>query len=286
MKYCLGFLISLSLIISPAFLMADNPDSLNILEKTSHSRLGLAAINTANQETVLFNANQRFPICSTFKFMLVAAVLKQSMTDPNLLKQKITYQKKDFAGYSPITQKYLSEGLTIEALCEAAIMYSDNTAGNLLMRKLGGPQAITVFARSIGDSNFRLDRWEPELNTAIPGDPRDTDTPKNMALDLEKILLTDQVLGVTQKNLLITWLQNCKTGDHRIRAGVPKNWTVGDKTGTGDYGTTNDIGILWPPHQKPIVMVIYLTHDNADAQPNEAAIAEATQESLKRLGNN
>ena len=155
-------------------------------------------------------------------------------------------------------------------------------SANLLIRKLGGPQEVTAFARSIGDQYFRLDRIEPALNSAIPGDPRDTTTPDAMTQNLNKILLGD-ILGPAQIKLLETWLKNCSTGDKRIRAAVPKSWTVGDKTGTGDYGTTNDIGIIWPPGCKPILLTIYFAQPEPNSPPRDDVIASATKIILDQL---
>lgn len=162
--------------------------------------------------------------------------------------------------------------MSISELCQAAVSESDDTAANLLIKKLGGPQVVTDFARSIGDQDFRLDRTEPTLNSAIPGDPRDTTTPESMTQSLNKVLLGN-ILAPTQRELLKTWLKDNILGDKRIRAGVPKTWTVGDKTGTGEYGTTNDIGIIWPPGSAPIILTIYFAQDKKDAAHREDVLA-------------
>ncbi|MBX9705509.1 MAG: class A beta-lactamase, partial [Gammaproteobacteria bacterium] len=153
---------------------------------------------------------------------------------------------------------------------------SDNTAINLLMKQIGGPKGVTAFARSIGDRRFRLDRWEPELNSALPGDIQDTSTPLAMATSLQRLGLESGLLN-TQREQLQSWLKNNKTGDLRIRAGVPRNWIVGDKTGTCKFGTTNDIGILWPPNGLPIVLAIYFTQNEENAAPREDILASVTR---------
>ncbi|WP_260655021.1 class A beta-lactamase, partial [Yersinia intermedia] len=147
------------------------------LEKSSNGRLGLALINTGKGTKIHYRGGQRFPFCSTFKLMLVAAVLGHSQSQPNLLSKHITYHESDLLAYAPITRKHLAQGMTVAELCAATIQYSDNTAANLLIKQLGGLEMVNQFARSIGDQTFRLDRWEPELNTALPNDPRDTTTP-------------------------------------------------------------------------------------------------------------
>lgn len=248
------------------------------LENASGGRIGISAIDTNNNVQIQYRAEKRFPLCSTFKIMLVSAILKQSMTNSHFLQQKIFYTRKDIlaAGYAPITEKHIAGGMSIAELCAAAIDYSDNAAANFLMKKLGGPNAVTAFARSIGDTTFRLDRWEPALNTAIPGDLRDTSTPLAMQHSLQQLAL-GKALAKPQREQLLAWLKGNTTGNLRIRAGVPKGWVVADKTGSGDYGTTNDIGIIWPPKCHPIVLAIYFTQKKKDAVPRDDVIASATR---------
>lgn len=248
---------------------------LSKLEASSGGRLGVFAINTADNTQIQNRADERFPMDSTMKVMVAAAILKQSMTDADLLQKRVTYTKADIVYWSPMTEQHLKDGMTMSELCAAAISHSDSTAVNLLIKQLGGPAAVTAFARSIGNSAFRLDRMEPDLNTAIPGDPRDTTTPEAMSKSLQTLVLGD-ALGAPQRELLQTWLKATTTGDARIRAGAPKGWIVGDKTGTGGYGTTNDIGVIWPPHCSPIVLSIYYAQNKKDADKNDAIIASAT----------
>jgi beta-lactamase class A len=246
------------------------------LEATSDGRLGVSAINTANNARIQYRAEERFPLCSTSKVMVVAAILKQSEENESLLQKRITYRKKEVekSGYTPITQQHLSNGMSVNELCQAAIEYSDNMAMNLLMKTLGGPVAVTTYARSIDDHTFQLDQWEPELNTA-PNNNRDTTTPNAMAKSLKQLTLGD-VLAPSQQEQLKTWLKNNTTGNARIRAGVPKGWIVGDKTGTGDYGTSNDIAIIWPPNCSPIILAIYFTQNKKGATLRENVIASTT----------
>lgn len=179
--------------------------------------------------------------------------------------------------WSPVTEKNLASGMSISELCAATIMYSDNTAINLLMKKLGGPSAVTAFARSIGNSTFQLDNWEPELNSN-PNKLRDIATPEAMGNSLRRLALGN-TLGLQQREQLLYWLKANTTGGAKIRAGVPKGWIVGDKTGTGgSYGVTNDIAIIWPPKASPIIMAIYfVTNDKNDTQHYDNVIASASR---------
>ncbi|OYK80490.1 hypothetical protein CbuD7D7780_04280 [Coxiella burnetii] len=175
-----------------------------------------------------------------------------------------------------MTKNHINGGITVSELCAAALTLSDNSAANLLIKKLGGLTAINAFARSIGDKQFELDRLEPQLNSAIPGDIRDTTTPEAMANSLKRLTLGD-ILAFPQRIQLQTWLKNNTTGNAKIRAGVPKDWIVGDKTGSGGYGTTNDIGIIWPPKRAPIVVAIFFTKNKKGAVSPDSIIERITR---------
>ena len=251
-------------------------DRLAALERASGGRLGVAAWRHGGEGRIVHRADERFPFCSTFKVMLAAAVLKRSEADAGLLDRRIAYTADQLVTHAPITQRHVGAGMTVSELCAAAIQHSDNTAANLLIARLGGTAAVTAYARSIGDTRFRLDRWETALNTAIPGDPRDTTTPAAMALSLQRVALGD-ALAPSARERLSTWLRGSTTGAARIRAGFPADWPVGDKTGTGDYGTTNDIAVIWPPEGPPIVLAIYFTQREARARARNDVIASAAR---------
>lgn len=252
-------------------------EQLANLELSAKGRLGVYAINTANHEVVAYHSNERFPMCSTHKVMAVAAMLKASEASPNLLKTVLHYDSSDLVVWSPVTEKHLQSGMSFQALGRASITLSDNTAINLIIKWLGGPEAVTSFARSIGDERFALNRYEPELNSAIPGDYRDTSTPLAQATSLRQLVL-GQILDFKTRKLLKLWLINNTTGDKRIRVGVPENWIVGDKTGTcGSFGAIGDIGIIWPKKDAPMIIAIYFTGKNKHEQSSEVVIAKAAR---------
>jgi beta-lactamase class A len=256
---------------------------LKALEAASNGRLGVAALNTGDGAIVNYRADERFPFCSTFKVLLASAILTRSAHEDGLLDQRIRYTQSDLVNYSPVSEKHVADGMTVAELCAAAIQYSDNSAANLLIRLLGGPPAVTAFARSIGDDEFRLDRTETELNTAIPGDLRDTTTPAAMARSLQRLALGN-ALDAREREQLQTWMRGNTTGDARIRAGVPRDWQVADKTGTGDYGTSNDVAVLWPPSKAPIVVVVYFTQREPDAKARNDVIASAAKIVARKFG--
>ncbi|MEJ2768155.1 class A beta-lactamase [Mycetohabitans sp. B46] len=251
-------------------------EALAALETRMRGRLGVCAIDTGSGVQLVHRAAERFPLCSTFKAVLAAAVLARSGDTPDWLSQRVRYGPADVVSYSPISGQHAGDGMRIDEMCAATLQYSDNTAANQLMKVLGGPGAVTAFARSVGDAIFRLDRWEPDLNTAIPGDVRDTSTPAAIADTLRAVMLGDG-LRPWQRQQLQQWMLGNRTGDKRIRAGVPAQWRVADKTGTGEYGTTNDIGVLWPPGRAPIVLSVYFTQPQQDVPARDEAIEQATR---------
>ena len=261
----------------PISVFASTQVKLAALEASSGGKLGISAINTGNHQRIQYRAEEHFPMGCTSKVIGVSAILKKSMTERELLKEKITYQKEDLTTWSPVTKNHLVDGMTVSELGAAAISLSDNTAMNLLAKKIGGPEGLNAFARSIGDEHFKLVHTWPEEAMASPHSLEYSTTPAAMEKSLQKLALGD-VLAAPQREMLLTWLKNNVTGNARIRAGVPKGWLVGDKTGTGFYyGSTSDIAIIWPPNCGPIVVAIYYSNSKKEAPKREDIIASATR---------
>jgi beta-lactamase class A len=242
------------------------------IERDSAGRLGIAVLDTASGQRAGHHADDKFPMCSTFKLLAAGAVLKRVDEGKEHLDRRVTFTAGEVVANSPMTEKHVADGMTVAELCEAAITLSDNTAGNMMLKSLSGPIGLTAFARSIGDTVTRLDRWETELNEAIPGDPRDTTTPSAMLNNVNALVL-GSVLSAASKEQLTKWLLGNKTGDTRMRARLPTGWRVGDKTGSGERGSTNDIGVIWPPERAPVLVTIYLTETTASADQRNAALA-------------
>jgi beta-lactamase class A len=222
-------------------------------------------------------------MCSTFKFLAAAAVLKQVDQGKEKLERFVRYDAKDILEYAPVTKAHLQDGgMTLGALCAAAIEQSDNTAGNLLLDKIGGPVGLTNFARSIGDEMTRLDRKEPQLNSAIPGDERDTTSPAAICADMQRLLLGN-VLFESSRHHLEDWLRRNETGSLMIRAGVAQSWSVGDKTGRCGNGAMNDVAILRPPERAPILLAIYSIGSTSSADDRAAVIAKAARVVVESL---
>jgi beta-lactamase class A len=243
------------------------------IEAQSGGRLGVAAFETGRKIRLSYRGKERFPMCSTFKVLASSSILARG---PEWLGRRIRFSKDDLVAYSPVTEKHVADGMTNAELCAATLQLSDNTAANLLMKQIGGPAAVTAFARSLGDDEFRLERWEPELNGAVPGDVRDTTTPVAMMQTLQTLTLGD-ALAPAQRAQLVDWMATSTTGAERIRAGVPAGWKVADKTGSGSYGTTNTIAVVWPPGGAPIVIAVFFTQPAKDAHTRSEVVAAATR---------
>jgi beta-lactamase class A len=243
---------------------------LAAIEAREGGRLGVAILDAETGSKLEHRSDERFPMCSTFKLLAAAAALKRVDEGVERLDRKIAYGPSDLLDYAPIAKAHVADGgMTLGDLCAAAIDWSDNTAANLILEVIGGPAGFTQFARSLGDSDTRLDRNEPSLNAATPGDERDTTTPRAMARDMRQALLGD-LLSEASLRQLEGWLIDDKVGDKRLRAGLPPSWRIGDKTGSGDHGTANTIAILWPPNRQPIIAAVYYTESAAPMDARNA----------------
>jgi beta-lactamase class A len=244
------------------------------LEQTFDARLGVYAIDTATGHEIVYGADERFAYASTFKALAAAAVLDSiPLAD---LDRVITYSQEDLITYSPVTELHVESGLSLGDIAEAAVRLSDNTAGNLLLEELEGPAGFTAALRALGDDVTQSVRWEAGLNEAVPGDLRDTTSARAFATDLREYALGEAV-DDEKKAVLIEWMSGNATGDTLIRAGVPSDWVVADKSGSGGYGTRNDMAVVWPPDAEPIVLAIFSTRESPDSERDDALIAEAAR---------
>jgi len=274
-----ALLAGVALATVASFARADDGDArleraLAALERRHGGRLGVAILDTATGRQLVHRGDERFPMCSTFKFLAAALVLARVDRDTENLTRRIVYQPSDIVPYSPVTEKHIGgDGMAVGDICDAAVTLSDNTAGNLLLNSFGGPAGLTAYLRSLGDSVTRLDRNEPTLNEAAPGDPRDTTTPAAMVEILRKTVL-GTALSAASREQLAAWLVANKTGDKRLRAGLPRGWKVGDKTGSGGNNATNDIAVIWPPNRAPIIVAAYYIASHATEDQRNAVLAE------------
>ena len=244
---------------------------LAMLEHQHGGRLGVAILDTGSGRREGYRDDERFLMCSTFKLLLAAAVLQRVDRGEEKLDRRIVFGKGALLDYAPTAKQHVgSPGMTVAQLCEAAVTLSDNTAANLLLASIGGPPAVTAYARGLGDTITRLDRTEPTLNR--PSGDRDTTTPWSMLVDMQKLLLGN-ALSDTSRRQLIDWMLACKTGADSLRAGLPGTWREGDKTGQG-LQANNDIAILWPPRRKPLLVAAYYMTDHTDFKARKAVLAD------------
>jgi beta-lactamase class A len=252
----------------------DLPAAFARIEAARGGRLGVAVLDTGSGARAAHRAGERFPLTSTFKLLAAAGVLAKADAGGTAMDRRVRFTREELVTYSPVTEKHAGgPGMTLDALCEATMVTSDNTAGNLLLAELGGPAALTAWLRGIGDTVTRLDRTEPTLNEGRPGDPRDTTSPDAMVADLRVLLAGG--LRPQSRDRLLRWLRDNQTGDKRLRARLPRGWAAGEKTGTGGFNTSNDVGLLWPPNgAAPVLVAAYLTEGPADGATREAALAD------------
>jgi beta-lactamase class A len=265
-----------ALTLAKAFAQTNSDDiraSLADLEKTHGGRLGVCALDVATGRRVEHRADERFALCSTHKFLAAGFALQRVDQGQDSLERRISYAKDDLVTYSPTTEKHVGDGMTLGELCDAALTLSDNTAANLILDSLGGAAGFTSRVRTLGDDVTRLDRIEPALNEAKPGDPRDTTTPAAMAENVRKLVLGD-ALSAPSRDRLAGWIVANTTGDKRLRAGIPKNWRVGDKTGSGGHSQANDIAVVWPPDRGPLIVTAYYAMSPTSDDEREQVFTE------------
>ncbi|TCP56830.1 beta-lactamase class A [Tamaricihabitans halophyticus] len=255
---------------------------LSTLESENGRRIGVYARHTGTGETVAHRADERFLMCSTAKLLAASAILKQHEQQPDLLDKVIHYDREVLMPYSEITEQHVDKGMTVAELAAASITHSDNAAMNLLLDELGGPSVVTDFVRDLGDEVTRLDRIEPHLNVSAPGDERDTTTPERIGSDLRALALGD-ALAEQGRARLVRWLRGNTTGDKSIKAGLPRDWQVGDKTGSGNNGEVNDVAVAWPPDGDPLIIAVYTAPDGAERDNGYETVAAAAKIAAEAL---
>jgi beta-lactamase class A len=264
--------------------------SLSEIEASIGGRLGVFAVDTATGRELAHRPDERFAMASTFKWILAAAVLASIGKGELSWDQPVPYGASDLLEYAPVTRQHVDEGeMTVETLAEAVVTVSDNTAANLLLEKVGGPAGLTKFIRANGDSITRLDRNEPMMSANLPDDPRDTTSPRAMVRSMRRILCGPGVLHSMYRATLWQWLRTSQTGKNRLRAGFPKDWVVGDKTGTGNRNAVNDVAVAVPPERirprkeqvaaRPILVAVYMSDSPAEA----VNLLEAAHVDIARL---
>ncbi|UJW75686.1 class A beta-lactamase [Rhizobium sp. SL42] len=247
--------------------------AVEAIEARIAARLGAFVLDTETGTTLGYRADERFPMCSTFKAVAAGAVLSRVDEGKEDLARRLRWKKADLIAHSPVTEKHVKDGLTLAELCHAATTVSDNTAANLLLEAIGGPAGFTAFVRSLGDPVTRIDRMEPALNSAKPGDKRDTTSPAAMAA-LMKALVLDEALSPASREQLGQWMIANTTGGSKLRAGLPRSFIVGDRTGAGANGTNNVVAVIWPPERKPLVATVFITETGTPRPESDPAMAE------------
>ncbi|OGN51545.1 MAG: class A beta-lactamase [Caulobacterales bacterium RIFOXYB1_FULL_67_16] len=257
---------------------------LSDLETRHGGRLGFAALDVGSGRRVLWRAQERFPFCSTFKAFLAVATLERVQRDEERLDRAVRVTEADLIPHAPVTGAAVGRSLTLRELMQAAVEVSDNPAANILIREMGGIAVWRSWWPTFGDTTTVISRLEPDLNTALPNDPRDTCLPEQTLANIREMAFSDR-LTPEHDALLHGWLTASPTGPNRIKAGAPEGWTVAHKTGTGANGTANDVAMLTPLSGSPVIVAAYFTGaTGATDDQRDAVIAEATRRALKAFG--
>ena len=255
--------------------------SFAALEASSDARVGVYVRDTATGRTVTWRSGERFPFASTIKAPLAGAVLQR--VSRSELSRVVRFDRADLVPYSPVTERHVDDGMTLRDVLDAALRFSDNTAANLLFEQVGGPAGLDRALDRLGDRLTDPQRIEPDLNTAVPGEARDTTTPRAIATTVGAYLL-GETLPKDDRELLRTLMVTNTTGDDLIRAGVPDDWVVADKTGGASYGVRNDVAVAFPPGRAPVLIAVMTRRAQADDTYDDAVVAEATRIAIDALG--
>ena len=283
MRKILLAIVGLSAVLAGPLAAADDPvlAAVRQAETKLDARVGYAAVDLGTGQVQGYRGDERFPMLSTFKVLVCGAILARVDARKERLDRRVHYAQSDLVTYSPVTEKHVAQGMTLSELCEAAITMSDNTAGNLLLNAVGGPEGLTAFLRASGDETSRLDRWETDLNSAIPDDPRDTTTPRAMVETLRRVLFQD-VLTATSRQQLLTWMENDRVADALIRSVLPEGWYIADKTGAGERGSRAIVAAFGPDGKPDQIVAIYMTETKASIEERNGQIARIGAEIVKR----
>lgn len=287
MKTVLSFTTALFLALLPSVAPAADSSLTKKVEQVADelgARVGFAAYDLESGQRWEYQGGQRFAMSSTFKTLACAALLHRADKGEERMDREVSFSESDLVTYSPVTEKFAGrQAMTLSQLCNAALTMSDNTAANLILHSLGGPAEITTFAKVLGDDITRLDRWEAELNEAVPGDQRDTTTPNMMVKNLQTLLLGD-ALSVESRDQLREWLEGNQVADGLFRAVVPDDWVVADRTGAGGFGSRSITAIIWPPERQPIIVALYITETKASFPERNEAIVEIGESIVAEVG--
>ena len=255
------------------------------LENRHGGHIGIAVMHTSSQSLWDYRGHTRFPLMSTFKTLACAKLL----ADVDQKKQKMTTEtmitRESLVTYSPVTESLTGQTITMEQACEATMSTSDNTAANLVLAGIGGPQQLTDFLRSTGDNITRLDRIEPELNDAHPGDNRDTTTPLAITKTLNQLILEDTLSDASRVKLQ-KWMMGNKVADNLLRSILPAQWSIADRSGAGDHGSRGITAIIWSSQQQPVIVSIYMTGTNASFEERNQIIVEIGKAVFNHFGIN
>ncbi|HHX8332807.1 CARB family carbenicillin-hydrolyzing class A beta-lactamase [Vibrio antiquarius] len=279
------FLLAGLMVCSTLSYASQLSEDISLIEQQTSSRIGVSVWDTQTDERWDYRGDERFPLMSTFKTLACATML--SDMDSGKLSKNATAKvdERSIVVWSPVMDKLAGQNTRVEHACEAAMLMSDNTAANLVLNEIGGPKAVTMFLRSIGDKATRLDRLEPRLNEATPGDNRDTTTPNAMVNTL-RTLIEGETLSYESRVQLKIWMQDNKVSDSLMRSVLPTGWSIADRSGAGGHGSRGINAIIWKENHRPVYISIYVTETELSLQARDQLIAQISQLILQKYKDN
>ncbi|KAB0479732.1 class A beta-lactamase [Vibrio chagasii] len=276
-KYTSLALVLLSTFFSTSSLSQSlTPESIEQIESRVSARIGVAVYDSATKQTWSYKGDERFPMMSTFKTLACANLLYDAENKGLDLDSKVSIKSEDLIVWSPVTKELVDKGISLRDACSATMTMSDNTAANIVLGGIDGPNGLTEFLRSIGDSNTRLEHLEPELNHARPDDARDTTTPKSIVMTLNELMYGD-TLSQASKSTLKGWMMGNKVSDGMFRSILPSGWNIADRSGAGAYGSRAITAIVWSEHRDPLIISVALTETEFTLQERDKVINEVGQ---------
>ncbi|GEM75070.1 class A beta-lactamase [Vibrio sagamiensis] len=251
---------------SSLVMSADLTASLTEIERESTGRIGVAVIDTKDNKLWNYHGHDFFPMMSTFKTLACAHMLYQVDRGQIKTAKSIPVTKDDLVNWNPVTEHFVGSTMTLQSLCNAAMTMSDNAAANLVLKAIGGPESLTAFLQRNGDKATRLDDIEPQLNYVDIGSKRNSTTPLTMMKTIEKLTL-GSVLSEQSKRQLLLWMKANMVSDGLLRAVVPKDWQVADRSGGGVNGSRTYTGMIWRKNRDPIFIGIFVARTKYKTVP-------------------
>lgn len=286
LKHVIGSVLTVSILSFSSIILAETSAVNSAIEhakKQLGAKVGVSVLDGKGEQLFSYNSDQRFPLMSTFKTLACAKLLHDNQINNGMMDKVYPIKADAILEYAPVFKDKVGTEVSLKEACFATMTTSDNSAANLVLSHIGGPAGVTKFLIDNGDNVTRLDRIEPLLNEAIPGDKRDTTTPYAMNKTITNLVLGN-ALNDTSKQQLNDWMKANKVSNGLLRSVLPKGWEIADRSGAGGHGSRGITAVVWNEQQQPLVISIYLTGTKASIPERDKEIAQIGQAILQQFG--